>query len=79
MLRVYVKTGCPFCGRVLDYAKEHNIHLHEKNIHGEEQNLQELLEIGGKRQVPFLLDESANTSMYGSDDIIEYLKRRYTK
>jgi len=41
--------------------------------------LQELLKIGGKWQMPFLLDESANVSMYESDKIIEYLRRRYVK
>lgn len=65
MLRLYVKTGCPFCQRVIDYAGEHNIQLQKKNIYDEEGNLKELLQIGGKQQVPFLLDESA-TSLYMS-------------
>ncbi len=74
MLALYVKTGCPFCQRVLDYASEHNIPLQEKNIYDEEQNLKELLQIGGKQQVPFLLDQSASISLYESDDIVEYLE-----
>lgn len=79
MFRLYVKTGCPFCQRVLDYASQHNIPLQEKNIYDEEQNLKELLQIGGKQQVPFLLDESADISLYESDDIVEYLEQRYLK
>ena len=79
MLKLYVKTGCPFCERVLDYASAHSIPLQERNIYNEEQNLEELLQIGGKHQVPFLLDESAGISLYESDDIIEYLKQRYLK
>jgi len=79
MLILYLKTGCPFCQRVLDYASEHNIPLQEKNIYHEEQNLKELLQIGGKQQVPFLLDESADISLYESDDIVEYLQQRYLR
>jgi len=48
--------------------------LQEKNIYDEEQNLKELLQIGGKQQVPFLLDQSADISLYESDDIVEYLE-----
>ncbi len=76
MLRLYVRTECPFCQRVIDYAAEHNIHLGIKNIYDEEQNLKELLQIGGKHQVPFLLDDSADISLYESDDIVKYLERR---
>jgi glutathione S-transferase len=53
--------------------------LQEKNIYDDEQNLKELLQIGGKQQVPFLLDRSADISLYESDDIVEYLEQRYLK
>ena len=33
-----------------------------------------LIQIGGKRQVPFLIDTERNIQMYESKDIIEYLK-----
>ena len=33
-----------------------------------------LIHIGGKRQVPFLVDRDRNIQMYESLDIIEYLK-----
>jgi glutathione S-transferase len=33
----------------------------------------ELMDKGGKLQVPFLVDEERGVSMYESDDIIEYL------
>ncbi|OLA73072.1 MAG: hypothetical protein BHW62_08060 [Acinetobacter sp. CAG:196_36_41] len=33
-----------------------------------------LIKMGGKRQVPFLVDTDRNIQMYESDDIIEYLK-----
>ena len=33
-----------------------------------------LIQMGGKRQVPFIVDNDRNIQMYESDDIIEYLK-----
>ena len=41
--------------------------------------LQELLEKGGKKQVPFLVDSEKNVSMYESNDIIDYLRDNYSK
>jgi glutathione S-transferase len=38
---------------------------------------EKVLEIGGKNQVPFLVD--GNVSMYESRDIILYLKEKYSK
>lgn len=38
---------------------------------------QELIDLWGKGQVPFLLDEEKNTQMYESGDIIQYLEEKY--
>ncbi len=73
MLILYTKTGCPFCEKVLSAAGKLGITFHERNI-ADEKNLKELMEKGGKRQVPFLIDEERGVSMYESDDIVKYLK-----
>ncbi len=70
---LYTKTGCPFCKKVLDAAQELGIILQERDI-ADPKNLAELMEKGGKRQVPFLIDEEKGISMYESGDIVEYLK-----
>ncbi|MBI2108670.1 MAG: glutathione S-transferase N-terminal domain-containing protein [Parcubacteria group bacterium] len=75
MLILYVKTGCPFCAKVLRAAAEIGITLDERNI-ADEKNLADLMEKGGKRQVPFLVDEEKGVSMYESDDIVKYLESR---
>lgn len=74
MKTLFLKPGCPFCARVLAFAREQNIALAERDIVNDPTALPELLSKGGKRQVPFLVDEENNTAMYESDDIIEYLK-----
>ncbi len=72
-LILYVKTRCPYCEKVRARAGELNIPLEERNI-AQAEYLDELMEKGGKRQVPFLVDEERGVSMYESDDIITYIE-----
>ncbi len=74
-LILYTKTGCPFCQKVLKAGEELGITFDERNF-ADEKNLAELMEKGGKRQVPFLVDEDKGVSMYESDDIVKYLASR---
>jgi len=73
MITLYTKTGCPYCDKVKDRIAELALPYSEKNI-SDEKNLSELLEKGGKRQVPFMIDDERGTSMYESGDIIYYLE-----
>ncbi|HUX80949.1 MAG TPA: glutathione S-transferase N-terminal domain-containing protein [Candidatus Paceibacterota bacterium] len=78
MLTLYVKTGCPFCEKVRAASEEIGISFDEiKNI-GDEAVATELVTLGGKRQVPFLVDSDYDVTMYESDDIITYLRDRYS-
>ena len=77
-LILYVKTGCPWCQKVLDFATENGIQFELRNI-AEQPVAEELIKRGGKRQVPYLVDEKNAKEMYESADIIEYLKKRLTE
>ena len=70
---IYVKTGCPFCAKVLAVARELNVALEERNI-ADLGVADELIARGGKRQVPYFVDEENEVEMYESDDIVEYLR-----
>jgi len=72
---LYVKTGCPWCIKVLDYAKDNGIEFTELRNIATPGVSEELIARGGKRQVPYLVDEKSGTEMYESADIIEYLKK----
>jgi glutaredoxin len=78
MLTLYVKTGCPFCHRVLSAGAELGVSFEEKNI-ADDTVAAELIARGGKRQVPYLVDSDRNIEMYESGDIVEYLKEYYLK
>ena len=67
---IYIKEGCPFCEKTLNFIETNNIEVERKEI-SDESNLKELIELGGKQQVPFLVD--GDTRLYESDDIIKYL------
>ncbi len=73
MYTLLYKPNCPFCQKVLAFTNEHNIPVTLKDI-AEQEHSDLLMKRGGKRQVPFLIDEEKNITMYESDDIIAYLK-----
>lgn len=75
MFDLYVSETCPYCRKVMDFLEENKIKYNKKNV-AEPQNLNLLLKLGGKAQVPFLDDPANNVSMYESDDILEYIKNR---
>ena len=43
-----------------------------------EQTHEELTELGGRDQIPFLVDHQRGVSMYESDAIVEYLEENYS-
>lgn len=71
---LYVKTGCPYCERVLDFAEVHGITFELKN-RDEAGVIDELIARGGKRQFPYLVDRERGVEMYESEDIVTYLGR----
>ena len=73
MLELFVLETCPYCLKVMDYMDKNGIEYHKIDISNEESK-NSLIQIGGKRQVPFLIDKDRNIQMYESNDIIEYLK-----
>ncbi len=78
MLTLYVKTGCPFCARVLATGQELGIDFDQKNI-ADDAVAAELVARGGKRQVPYLVDSERGVEMYESADIDAYLRAQYPK
>lgn len=78
MLTLYVRTGCPFCHKVLATGEELGISFEERNI-ADDTIAAELVTRGGKRQVPYLVDSERGVEMYESMDIDAYLREHYSK
>lgn len=73
MIRLFMLNTCGYCRRVIEYLDENNIPYEKIDI-SEKENEEALVRIGGKRQVPFIIDADKNIEMYESNDILEYLK-----
>ncbi len=73
MIRLFMLDTCRYCRRVVEYLDENNIPYEKIDI-SEKENEEALVRIGGKRQVPFIIDTDKNIEMYESNDILEYLK-----
>jgi len=76
MLILYTKPNCSFCDRVKEEGAHLGIEFNERNA-ADEGIIEEIVEKGGKRQVPFLVDDEAGVSLYGSDEIIAHLHVRF--
>lgn len=72
-LILYYFPSCPYCKKVTKFIDKHNLEkIKLKNINQDEEAERELIEIGGKRQVPCLFINGE--PLYESNDIINWLK-----
>ena len=76
-LTLYQFDMCPFCVKVKNYMDQNSIQIPMKDILTDSQAKLELLEIGGKTQVPCLVIDGK--ALYESDDIINWLKQNYSE
>lgn len=73
MLDLFILETCPYCLKVMSFLDEKAIKYNKIDI-SDKTSEEALIKMGGKRQVPFLVDTDRNIQMYESNDIIEYLK-----
>ncbi len=73
MIDLYMLETCPYCKKVIKFFDENNVQYNKVDI-AEKMNEDALIQLGGKRQVPFIVDKERNIQMYESSDIIEYAK-----
>ena len=75
MFDFYILKTCPYCKKVIEFMDENNIKYSLKDV-ADSDKYNELIKIGGKSQVPFLVDNNSNVKLYESDEIIDYLKNK---
>ncbi len=75
MLELYSMDSCPYCLKVKEFFKKHNIQYVERDVNNPEYAM-ELMKLGGKGQVPFLANKEKNVYIYNSDDIIKYVQEK---
>ncbi|WP_323174470.1 glutathione S-transferase N-terminal domain-containing protein [Natrialba sp. PRR66] len=83
MLELYQAEDCPYSGNVREKLMELGVSyvIHNPRTSGgdlrNQQTLDEMENIGGEDQIPFLVDHRRGVEIYESDDIIEYLGKHY--
>ncbi|MDZ4727073.1 MAG: glutathione S-transferase N-terminal domain-containing protein [Leptospira sp.] len=79
MLKLYQYSSCPYCQRVLRVMETLGLKSGKDydliNASGGTPGREEVVQLGGISQVPFLVD--GNVKMYESEDIIQYIKKKY--
>ena len=73
MFDLFMLESCPYCRKVITFLDEKGVKYNKVDI-TDKASEEALIKLGGKRQVPFLVDSDRNIQMYESDDIIEYIQ-----
>ncbi len=74
MTTLYVKSNCRYSAHALAAMDIYNVSFVEKNI-SDPKNDAELMELGGRHKVPFLVD--GDVKLYESEAIAEYIAEKY--
>lgn len=77
-LKLYEFEGSPFCRRVREVMTVLNLDYEVYPCpKGGQRYRQQMKQLGGKKQFPFLVDENTGDQLYESQDIIHYLFKHY--
>lgn len=82
MLEIYLAEKCPFCVKVRLFMEQRGVPYVLKPVvlgQASSKVKEELKALGGKVQVPFLVDPEKGVQMYESDDIILYIDENYAQ
>lgn len=76
-LELWSFEGSPYCRKVREELNVLGLDTLVHNVAKRGRRRPALVALGGKMQVPYLVDPNTGVAMYESDDIIAYLRRTY--
>lgn len=76
-MSLYYRSSCPFCCYVLAFLKTRKLDIELRDTSSDLSHDNELINLGGKRQVPCLRIVKGDIEqwLYESIDIVEHLKK----
>ncbi|MCB0338175.1 MAG: glutathione S-transferase N-terminal domain-containing protein [Bdellovibrionales bacterium] len=77
MIELFQFESCPYCRKVREKLESLEVDYICRPLGRKGRNREELLKIGGKVQVPFLVDNERSLRLYESEDIIEHLELNF--
>ncbi len=78
MLTLYYKPTCIFSREVIETALQLGLDIKLVDASFDESVIQDLVNHGGKKRVPYLIDNEKNVGLYESKNIVEHLNRNYS-
>ncbi len=76
MITLYINPSCPFCRKTVEVAKAVGAPLTLKDVHDSGVS-EELVRLGGRKQMPYMTDDESDVAMYESDAIMAYLHQKF--
>ncbi|WOL03494.1 hypothetical protein Cni_G12214 [Canna indica] len=77
-IEIYEFEGCPFCRKVREIVSILDLDVLYYPCPRNGPNFRpKVLQMGGKKQFPYMVDSNTGVAMYESDDIIKYLVDKY--
>lgn len=77
MLLLVHKEECPYCQKVRQFFSDNSLSYVSLVSQTGSASRKILDQLGGKSQVPFLIDFDKGEYLYESDEIIAYVKNQY--
>lgn len=78
LMTLYIKESCPFSRKVRETFSMLDLDAQVYPCpRGGSRYRPQLIQLGGKEQVPFIVDPNSHKQMYESEDIVKYLFREY--
>jgi glutathione S-transferase len=78
LLELYDYEGCPYCRKVRERLCELDLDVLVHPVAHGSRRRADLEQLGGRIQVPYLVDPNTGTALYESEDILAYLDDRYS-
>lgn len=64
-VKIYTKTGCPYCAAAKEDFKKRNVDFEEINLSEEPLKISEMVKLSGGRQVPVIVEGDNLTVGFG--------------
>ncbi len=77
MLLLFQKEECPFCSKVRHFMTDNEISFLSVSSAKGSPSRRILTKLGGKDQLPYLVDLDAGVAMYEAEKIIDYLDENF--
>jgi len=73
-LKLYVKTGCPWCLSANQYLDSHGYHYEEIDVRRDPHAFDEMIRISGQTFAPTLVVDSKILADFGPEELEQFLK-----